>query len=964
MNLKSNILTPQQQAAINHTSGPLLLIAGPGAGKTRVIIEKCVHLLKESGKKPENLLVTTFTNKATEELYDRLYTKLGDIAQKITVSTIHSFCQKLLSSFPGQNPLGAHFEVLDGEDQFLLVYDNLKALGLSQYPKTRVADFIHAVISTFNLCTEECVDPDRFIEEAKKNGKELLGLKAASDEAIEEYCAVAEAYKKYRKLLFDERLVDFPLLQETAYRMVKDNPEVKKELGQKYQYVLIDEYQDTNRLQVMLFKEITGPQYNICAVGDDDQSIYRFRGANVQSFLDFRKDFPNAKEIKLTANFRSTPVIVEATSSLIEKNAPDHTPKDLKSARECCSVTPVNCHEPTAPEEAAAVVDALYSWKKKEIITSWNEVAILLRSVKSHSAPYIEELQKKKIPVVAFGQCAFFEREDMSKIRDVLKFCGYKSKCPVAGIRPPLFEVSDKTLNILAGLKDDPAPWDGPNTIDALNIPDKDLPVIKRLASLRKRTLDGEYKHHLLGLFYDVLDCSGYFRRILKSYGEGKDESAEAALCNLAVFSDLISRFQKRVRSANLYKFNEYLYFIQDSVAEAEVVLPGREAIRLMTVHQAKGLEFPVVVIGAAMEQRFPSGFRRPKYPVPKELKISKNADDEETHRRDERRLFYVGMTRAEDLLVIGSADKVNVRGSGPSKFINEIKQSAIVRSVQDIKERPVRKQEKGKAPDRKRLSYSGLHAYVLCPLQYKLVYECDFAVPQVYWAYFGGAVHNLLEHVHKQALQGHILKPAELPELWKAMWKPPESWDKERKETMGKTGLSYLERYITNYADRLRSVYWVEEQIEIPVPETNLLLTGRLDLACKANNGIQIIDFKIRKRIGLAVMREDLQVQVYALAAVKTRGEVVNNITLHLLGEKPGNEIEEFTWNDTVKQEVEKTIQKACKGIQDGKFNAQPGIHCRFCDFRSLCPFSTAPEKKEEQDDEIALGTEAEKVG
>ena len=959
-----NSLTPAQLSAVSHTSGPLLLIAGPGAGKTRVIIEKCVHLVNESHIKPENLLVTTFTNKATEELYDRLYISLGDIAQKITVCTIHSFCQKLLSSYPSQNPLGAHFEVLDGEEQFLLVYDNLKALGLSQYPKTRVADFIHSVISTFNLCTEECVDPDRFIGEAKKNGKGLLGLKAASDEAIEEYCAVAEAYKKYRKLLTDERLVDFPLLQETAYCMVKNNSEVKKELAQRYQYVLIDEYQDTNRLQVMLFKEITGPQYNICAVGDDDQSIYRFRGANVKSFLDFRKDFPNAKEIKLTANFRSTPVIVEATSSLIEKNAPEHTPKDLTSARECCSVTPVNCHEHTAPEEAAAVVEALQSWRKKEIIRSWNEVAILLRSVKSHSAPYIEELNKRKIPVVAFGLCSFFEREDMSELRDVLKFCGYKSKCPVAGIRPPLFELSDKATKILAGLKDDPAPWDYPHAMAALNIPDKDLGIIKRLGSLRKHTLEGEYTHHLLGLFYDILDCSGYFRRILEGRAEGKDGSGEAALYNLAVFSDLISRFQKRVRSANLYKFNEYLYFIQDSVAEAEVALPANEAVRIMTVHQAKGLEFPVVVIGAAMEQRFPSGFRRPKYPVPAYLRESKSTDDEETHRRDERRLFYVGMTRAEDLLIIGSADKVNVRGSGPSKFIKEIKQSAIVRSVQDIKKRPFRNGKKGKAPDRKRLSYSGLHAYVLCPLQYKLVYECDFAVPQVYWAYFGGAVHNLLEHVHKQALKGSILTPAELPGLWKTMWKPPESWDKERKETMGKTGLSYLDRYITNYADRLRTVYWVEEQVELPVPESNLLITGRLDLACKGNNGLQIIDFKIRKRMGLAVMREDLQVQVYALAAFKARGEVVNKITLHLLGEKPGNEIEEFAWNDSVKQEVEETIQKACKGIQDGKFDAQPGIHCRFCDFRSLCPFSTAPEIKEEQDDEIAIGTEAEKIG
>ena len=949
------MLTPEQQSAINHVTGPLLVIAGPGAGKTRVIVEKCVYLITETGKKPENILVTTFTNKATDELYDRLYGKLGNDAQKITVSTIHSFCQMLLTSYPAQNPLGAHFEVLDGEEQFLLIYDNLKQLGLAAYPKTRVADFIHSVIATFNLCTEEHVDPDLFIEEAKKNGKVLLGLKATSDEGIEEYCAVAEAYKKYKKLLSDERLVDFPTLQEIAYKMVKENAEVRKKLAEKYHYILIDEYQDTNCLQVLLFKEITAPEYNLCAVGDDDQSIYRFRGANVNSFLNFKKDFPKAKEITLTANFRSTPIIVEATSSLIEKNAPEHKPKELKSSRDCASVIPVNLHQPTAPEEAEAVVAALNDWKKKKIIKSWNEVAVLLRSVKSHAGPYIDELRRRNISFIAYGEGAFFEREDISGIRDILRFCGYKNKCPTGGIRPPLLELSGKTLSIIADWKDDPVLWAKADTLETLNIPGNDREVLNQLGRLRQDALDGEYRHNFLGLFYDILDISGYFRRMIKEYIERQDKCAEAALYNLSEFSNLIGQFQKRVRSGSLYKLNEYLYYIQDSVVDAVTVEPCEDAVRVMTVHQAKGLEFPVVVIGAAMEKRFPSGFRKPKYPVPAELKISKNKDDEAIHIRDERRLFYVGMTRAEDILLIGSADKVNVRGGGPSQFISEIKENAILHSVKDIKNRPCRDIEKTKAPERKRLSYSGLHTYVLCPLQYKLVYECDFAVPQVYWAYFGGAVHSLLEHIHKQAIEGRILKAGELTGLWETMWKPPVSWDEKRRETMGKTGLAYLERYVSNYAERLKRIYWVEEQVEIPIRETDLLLTGRLDLACKRDGGIEIIDFKIRKRTGLEVMREELQVQIYALAATKARGEDVSGVTLHLLGEDIGNEIKKYPWNDSIAESVEKTLQTAGEGIVKRKFDAQPGKNCRFCDFRSLCPYSAAPMKKEELDDEIS---------
>jgi CRISPR/Cas system-associated exonuclease Cas4 (RecB family) len=236
--------------------------------------------------------------------------------------------------------------------------------------------------------------------------------------------------------------------------------------------------------------------------------------------------------------------------------------------------------------------------------------------------------------------------------------------------------------------------------------------------------------------------------------------------------------------------------------------------------------------------------------------------------------------------------------------------------------------------------------------------------VPQVYWAYFGGAVHSLLEHVHKQALEGRILKAGDLPELWKTMWKPPESWDEKRRDTMGTTGLAYLQRYVSNYSGRLRRVYWVEERVEIPLAGTNLLITGRLDLACTSENGIEIIDFKIRKRTSLKVMREELQVQIYALAATKVQGKNVRAVTLHLLGEPEGNELEEYPWNVSVQASVESTIAKAGEGIKTGKFGPNPGIHCRFCDFRSLCPFSTTPVKKEESDDEISLGTEAEKVG
>ncbi|MGQ9576305.1 MAG: ATP-dependent helicase [Thermoguttaceae bacterium] len=325
-------LTDAQQAAILHTEGPLLIVAGPGAGKTEVIVRRTARLVLEAGVQPRNILVTTFTNKAADELYDRLWPSLGKAVYDLHISTIHSFCQMLLGEYPDAHPWGRRFEVLDDRRQFLLVYARLGELGLNRFPKARLGDFLADVIATFNLCTEEMVEPARFRQAAEQRGAELLGLKKASPEAVEEYLAVAEAYARYLELLRGEALLDFGMLQRVAYEMLQKEA-IRAQVADRFRYILVDEYQDTNRLQVLLLKQIATPRFNICAVGDDDQSIYRFRGATVSSFLNFEEDFPGARTVFLDTNFRATPELVEAASALIAHNAPYRKAKNLRAQR-------------------------------------------------------------------------------------------------------------------------------------------------------------------------------------------------------------------------------------------------------------------------------------------------------------------------------------------------------------------------------------------------------------------------------------------------------------------------------------------------------------------------------------------------------------------------------------------------------------------------------------------------------
>ncbi|MFQ5844952.1 MAG: ATP-dependent helicase, partial [Planctomycetota bacterium] len=728
--------TEAQQAAIEHAGGPLLIVAGPGAGKTDVMVRRTAHLILEREVAPENVLVTTFTNKAADELYDRLYPYLTERAHDVHISTIHSFCDTLLRRYPRAHTWGAFFDVLDAQGQFLFAYARLGDLGLSRFPKGRLGDFIADVVATFNLCTEELVEPEAFVATVAERGARLLGLKKASPEAVEEYHAVAEAYGRYRDLLQEENLLDFGMLQQAAYAMLQCDEGVRAEVRDRYRYILVDEYQDTNRLQVLILKEIAAPRFEICAVGDDDQSIYRFRGASVKSFLRFAEDFPEARRIDLDVNFRATPALVDVSSALIGHNAPYRADKTLRAHRRRPGLPPVLVHEEVCANEADAVVRALVAWRREGFLRTYGDVALLLRSVKYHGEQYLGALDRHGVPYTVVADGGFFAREDVLQLKDLFTFCGWKHRWDPRFLEGKLLELKARTLDVIRRWKEDPVGWADDPTLDRLGIRAReDRQLLKELAQLRRRTLDGELDRDLLRLFYEILRATGYFERCCRDgpCGEG-DVEAESALLNLAQFSGLIAEFQKRVRSVGTYRLGQYLRSLPERSLDELRPEPGDNAVRVMTVHQAKGLEFPLVVVGSAMEGRFPGRFRPARYPVPPELRLSGETDDQAEHERDQRRLFYVAVTRAEDLLVVGTADKVTSRGSGRSRFIHEIGRERFTALKEVRKKRTEERRRKLKAPVRERISYSALHTYLLCPLQYKLLHACGFAVPQMHW--------------------------------------------------------------------------------------------------------------------------------------------------------------------------------------------------------------------------------------
>jgi len=364
-------LTAEQREAVLHTGAPLLIIAGPGSGKTEVITWRVAHLVLAGLVRPEHLLVTTFTNKAALELKDRIQQKLPDVhVEAMQVGTLHAFCADLLRQYQMRSPLPRGFRILDEHGQFLFVYTERRALGLNALVKGRPYDFFSNVLRLFNLATEELVEPERLGEwcegrraEAEVYAAEVAGGRSKSaasraQKAVDEIerwreeRVVIEAYRRYVDLLRERGLADFAFLQRHAYTLLHSNPEALAELRDRYRAILVDEYQDTNAVQERLLTLLAGDGTNLTVVGDDDQSIYRFRGATVKNVLTFHERYPTRRIIRLTQNFRSREPIVTHSLNVIVRN-PARFEKDLFTQRGPGSDV-LLVYQPSVDEEAAA----------------------------------------------------------------------------------------------------------------------------------------------------------------------------------------------------------------------------------------------------------------------------------------------------------------------------------------------------------------------------------------------------------------------------------------------------------------------------------------------------------------------------------------------------------------------------------------------------------------------------------
>lgn len=632
--MKIDNLNEEQQKAVLKVDGPILILAGAGSGKTRVLTTKIAYLIEDIGVSPYNILAITFTNKAAKEMNDRLYSMIGDVSKKIQVSTFHSFGLKILRENCETLGYQSNFVIMDSEDSLSVIKRILKEYNLD--PKQYNP---HAIRNKISSCKNELMMPNDY-----------------EKYAISEYeQVVLKVYRRYQETLFKNNSIDFDDLLILPIKLFREHPSILQRYQEHFQYVLIDEYQDTNEAQYILTKMISAKYKNICCVGDNDQSIYSFRGANYRNILNFEKDYSNATVIKLEQNYRSTSNILDAANDVIKNNR-ERKDKNLWSTKgEGDKISYFRAFNER--DEAFYVVREVKKLLNKGI--DYKEIAVLYRT-NAQSRNLEEEFLKENLPYRVVGSFYFYSRKEIKDLIAYLRLIHNENDnvSLLRVINTPKRGIGLKTIDNLT-IKADALGTSIYNVIDS----GKELEFKKMIERLKELSKDLT----LTELVDKVLDVTG----LRKEYEEEKTLEADIRIENLEEFKSITKTFEEK---EGLVSLEDFLLEIS-LVSDVNEYKDDKNRISLMTVHSVKGLEFDYVFVVGLEEGIFPH----------------MNSLMDSAELEEERRLCYVAITRAREKLYLVNARTRTIYGkesSNPaSRFVGEINDKLIEKEFKDDKE-------------------------------------------------------------------------------------------------------------------------------------------------------------------------------------------------------------------------------------------------------------------------------------
>jgi DNA helicase-2/ATP-dependent DNA helicase PcrA len=929
-------LNDSQKQIIGHDDGPLLVIAGPGSGKTFSLVLRSINLLFLGKAKPSELVICTYTEKAAFELRDRISAAArkikykGDLSE-LNISTIHGLSNRMLNLYRHRTTLGSNYEVLDELTQLLFIFDNYENIigslsnGLYLGKWRTKWNAIEGIRGYFDKITEELVNPDKLINSDK------LFIRC-----------LGEAYLAYKTTMFDKNKVDFAHLQKGFYQLLLDG-DVYKEISDKIKYVLVDEYQDTNFIQEQILLKLADKTKNICVVGDEDQSLYRFRDATVRNILEFPKKFDKCKIIKLTTNYRSHQNIIEAYDRWMA-SADWSNPEGLPFRYEKTISPDFSSSHPNYPaifsiwggnkqDEARRFADLVDFLRQNEVIKDYNQVSLLLHSVRlEHSGPYIAALEKKGIPAFCPRARAYFDNEEIRLMVGcyalILGYYGESRGDASGGPLASLHKYVDSCIIELAQQS-------GSNHLLSIKIRSfvNDINRLKEGESLDMRPAD----------YFFRLIAFDPFSRMLKNENKAR---------NLAIFSQLVNIFQNyyhytvityRNRVYLRYHFfNSFLRLMHDGGIN-EYEDPDRPFpkgyVQIMTIHQAKGLEFPVVVVGSLDKQLSTSKM------IDRDLQPYYHRSPFEPESRithfDRMRLHYVAFSRAEKLLILTSHTSPKDhflpiwQGLPQWPYIQKDLLSAQTFGLKD------------RIPVKRSFSFTGdLKIYETCPRQYQFYREYNFTPSRSAVIFFGLLVHQTIEEIHRVVLDGKLatLDETRIRAFFdKTFYFLTLSDVRPIGAAAKESAYTQVINYFYQNKEEMKRI--VETEVDVSVEKDGYILVGKVDLMMGTEGRLELLDFKTSPKPSNSpelIACYERQLCTYAHILEQRHGKKVDRLILYWTSEaKKRDAMMEFPYRPHLVEEAGRYFDSVVAKIIGKDFHIwtrpEAGI-CKECDLRHYC--------------------------
>jgi DNA helicase-2/ATP-dependent DNA helicase PcrA len=965
-------LNDAQRRAVTHGDGPLLVIAGAGTGKTRVITERIRHLLEsDAALSGENILALTFTKKAAGEMKSRVVKADGERGKDVTLATFHSFCETLLKEAE------PNWTALEKFDHWILLRRNLSRLKLEKYRRlAEPGQFLTDFIEFFSRCQDELVSSEDYQHYAGELAAHLESERAALDEdtykARAENVAreqeIARAYKASEELLREKKAIALNGLIAEAVALLRKDGALRSKLQQRYKHILVDEFQDTNIAQLELLHLLSAEPRNVVVVGDNDQAIYRFRGASFGSFKLFLERFAGWKtgqdstpfRVTLTENYRSTPNILRVATQVIAQNevGADFPKKMLAPTRaEGERIRIVELA--TAEDEAHWVTNELERLHGTGY--PWRDFAVLYRQ-HAHRDQLVVELSRRKIPLV-IARLSILEHP---LVRDVLAYlrliatpyddiaCARVLAAPAWGLEPSdLVRLAERTRKKR-----------GTSLYDALQSPQPQLPFdpsptalseLLEFVSAQRKTLRRRTALEILTDLTEWLEIS--------QLAGARDRKFVAQL------AQFVKDWEPKSEKRDLPEFLEYLDYFEQAGGTVclEDDAPG-DAVQLMTVHGAKGLEFPHVFLLRVNSRAFPARERAPLFQFPAKL-MKEELPTGQFHIQEERRLFYVALTRAERKLTITTLTEK--RGKVPT-FIEDILMEPAVRRRDLLQIAPkIRPREeaadRGAAPDGAalfpapaprprmfsriadwaetfhppspeplKLSSSQVDNYRKCPQQYLFGYLWSLKEGPRATLSFGSVMHTTIKRFVEQLRKGVKLPFEEVARIFETEWTSAGFEDDYQEGEYKKDGIEQLRAFHGALLEAQSEIMGQEKAFELPL-ENNVIVNGRIDqINSLGRNDVEIVDYKTGRPKKEADARKDLQLSIYALATQEIFELNPVRLVFHYL---QNNQVQVTTRDAKQLDAAQKIVQEAAADIRAGEFSAKPGFGCRSCAYKPICP-------------------------